>query len=314
MKNPIMRRIIMILLCLLLCCPASAYAAASVDTAAQCSLTLHYTQEDAGLEGLEIALHRVGEVFSNGTYALTAPYNAYPVNIQGITSQQEWQDVAATLQAYITADGTKSLAVAAADATGTVSFENLQTGLYLISGVTCETKTGICLFDPFLMFLPRTNEDTYDYHVDAKPKHSQFVPNPETEEYSVLKLWKDEAAAKKRPISVTVDILKSGAFHETVILNADNNWYYSWTAQPGDTWTVVEKQVPEGYDVTISANGTAFVITNTYEPDEPGKPEPPKTGDTAPLVLYIVLTCLSGLLLLILGIHALRGKKHDKKR
>ena len=150
MKNPIMRRIIMILLCLLLCCPASAYAAASVDTAAQCSLTLHYTQEDAGLEGLEIALHRVGEVFSNGTYALTAPYNAYPVNIQGITSQQEWQDVAATLQAYITADGTKSLAVAAADATGTVSFENLQTGLYLISGVTCETQTGICLFEPGL--------------------------------------------------------------------------------------------------------------------------------------------------------------------
>ena len=104
MKNDILRRLCLGLLCLLLCAPVQAFASSNLNQDQECSLTLHYTQEDQGLPDLEVGIYRVGQVFADGTYALVMPYGAYPVNIQDITSQQEWQDAATTLKAYIVAD------------------------------------------------------------------------------------------------------------------------------------------------------------------------------------------------------------------
>ena len=313
MRNHILRRIIcLVLFCLLLCCPIQVFAHTIINPNLKCSLTLHYTQEALSFENLEISIHRVGEVFANNSYALVAPYSDYPVDIQGLTSPKEWQDAATTLKAYITQNQQPADRTALTDAAGSVSFTGLQTGLYLVSGVTCETETTTYTFGDFLIFLPRTEGTVYNYDVDAMPKFSQSTPKPE-EEYSVLKLWQDGENSENRPVSIVVDIMKNGELYETVILNAENNWFYSWTAPVGAVWTVAEQHVPEGYTVTISANETAFVITNTKQPDVPDEPDTPKTGDTAPLMLYILLTCLSGFGLLILGIALMRGKQHGAK-
>ena len=183
-------------------------------------------------------------------------------------------------------------------------------GLYLIRGLTAATEAGISVFEDFLLFLPRNESGTYTYAVDAAPKHATFVPEGEELEYSVLKLWKDAGADAVRPTQVYVDIVQDGQLRESVTLSAENHWRYSWKAPAGHSFAVVERQVPEGYTVTVTENGTAFVITNTAPPDT----DNPQTGDTAPITLYILLLSLSGLGLVLLGVRALRRKSHDESR
>ena len=303
MKHRAHIRLLAAALCLLLC--VQVFAAESVDLERACSLTLHYTQRDAALAGQEIALYRAGDVHENGTYALTL---AYPVEIQGITSEAEWQEAAATLSAYLTADAVAPHYTATTDETGTVSFTGLTPGLYLIRGLSAAVPEGKCVFADSFLFLPRNESGSYTYDVDANPKHASFVPTGE--EYSVLKLWMDAGAAAERPAEVQVDILKDGVLAESVILSAANDWRYSWSAPQGHSFTVVERNVPQGYTVTVTGNQTSFVITNTAPPDT----DNPQTGDSAPILLYILLLCLSGMALVILGIWALGRKNHEKNR
>jgi len=61
------------------------------------------------------------------------------------------------------------------------------------------------------------------------------------------------------------------------------------------------------------------VPTVPGNPDTPVTPEEPlpgipKTGDTAPLLLYTVLMCISGLALMLLGVWGSREQRHEKKR
>jgi len=73
----------------------------------------------------------------------------------------------------------------------------------------------------------------------------------------------------------------------------------------------LEKDVPDGYQVTISQNETTFVITNIYQNSVP---EIPNTGGTSPLWLYIVMMRVSGLMLVILGAGGMRGRCNENKK
>ena len=302
-----MKKQILLGLCLLalLCAciqPQQAHALTALEPERNCSLTLHYTQEGQGFEGLSIRIYRVAEAFPDGTFELIEPFSGYPVNIHGITSQKEWQDVATTLRAYVAAEQVEPTRVEATGQDGTVVFSDLQTGLYLVCGVVAEKEAGTYKFNDFMVYLPTPLEgEGFNYDVEAVPKCVQFVPNSH---YSVVKLWKDTGNEQDRPQTVTVDILKDGVVYETVILNAENNWSYSWTVPQDDSiWSVVEKDVPQGYKVSISENETGFVITNTKTIPT----DPPITGDVFPLGLLIALLCFSGFAMVLLG--ALRERK-----
>ena len=63
--------------------------------------------------------------------------------------------------------------------------------------------------------------------------------------------------------------------------------------------------MPEGYTMTVEDRGNSFLITNTFD----GPPiRPPQTGDTANILLYIVLMTISGSMLIILGITGKRKR------
>lgn len=284
--------------------PTGVTALTSLEVEHPCSLTLSYTQKGIGFGNLEVHLYRVAEAFADGSFELIAPFSEYPVNIHGITSQTEWKSVAATLSAYIAANQVEPTSTQKTDADGTAAFTGLQTGLYLVDGAVAEHESGTYVFDHFMVYLPTPQEDgSYRYDVEAKPKCSSYTP---ATEYKVVKLWKDSGYADGRPASVTVDILKDGAVQQTQILNAENNWSYTWQVPDGKgIWTVVEKDVPDDYAVTIQFHETTFVITNTHT--APG--DIPQTGDTASLWLYTVCLCLSGLMLLVLSLSGKRGSK-----
>ena len=89
-----------------------------------------------------------------------------------------------------------------------------------------------------------------------------------TVDRQVTKIWNDRGNEEKRPASVEVVLLKDGAVHETVTLNAANNWKHRWTGLSNSySWSVDEKNVQAGYKKTVTNEGIAYVITNTFEKD-----------------------------------------------
>ena len=65
-------------------------------------------------------------------------------------------------------------------------------------------------------------------------------------------------------------------------------------------WTVIEKNIPSEYILTIEEREHTFVLTNTFEEEEPVPP--PSTGDTSNIMFYIVMMIFSGCLLIITGV------------
>lgn len=278
-------------------------SAAPLDKSAQGSLTLYYQKEGQVFSDLPIGIYRVAEAFEDGTFQLIQPFASYPVNIHGITDQSQWHTVAQTLYSYIVADQVAPDREAATDDSGTVCFTGLPTGLYFVREAVAEGTDGTYVFNQFLIYVPTPQPDgTYDYNVEAKPKRTDFVPRTE---YTVTKLWQDAGSQAARPKQITVDIYNDGVLLETQVLNAGNNWSYTWYVSGEDygKWTVAEQSVPEGYKVTVQQKGNTFTVINT------GKTPPklPQTGDTFSPMPYVMIMCVAGMLLLILGLY---GRRH----
>lgn len=313
--------------------------AAALDMNRSCSLTLDYTIGETAFSDLEAKIYRVAEFRPEGGCRAVPPFDRYPVRINGITSQQEWQETADTLLAHIIADQLPATDTKTTAADGSVIFSGLQTGLYLVQGVTAQKDGNTYVFRDFMIYLPTPVDEGYDYDCTAKPKGSQQTTS---ESYKVLKLWKDSGADIVRPESVLIDILQDGVVQESIKLHSGNHWSYSWEDPDGKgVWSVVERDVPSGYVVAITESAGTFLVKNTAEdpedpnppadpddpdvpvdpedpnrPNEPVVPTPdnPKTGDTDPLWLYIIVMCLSGFALMVIGIGSVRGKRHGKNR
>jgi hypothetical protein len=66
---------------------------------------------------------------------------------------------------------------------------------------------------------------------------------------------------------IEVQLLNDGSVYETVVLNAENSWRYTWSElSPDAVWSVIEKDVPKNYTVLMSHEGRTFVLTNIYTP------------------------------------------------
>ncbi len=254
-----------------------------------------------------IRIYRIAEAFPDGTFELIDPYASYPVNIHGVTAQEQWNSIADTLSAYIVSDKVAPYREERTNEDGVVGFTQLETGLYLVDEAMAENNSGTYLFHRFMVYLPTPQGDgSFDYAVEAKPKCTNYVPKTE---YRVTKLWQDSGHEANRPKEITVDIYKDAVLQETQILSAENNWSYHWYVSGEDhgKWTVVERTTPKGYTVTLRQNEGSFSIINTYKTD-PETPDRPQTGDTSNFPLYILIMCLSGIALIILSRW---GKRRD---
>lgn len=358
------------ILCVLLACLglfSAECSAAELKPEQPCSLTIDYTQGGIPFPDQKIEIYRVAEVSSGGRYSLIPPFDSYPVNIHGIASQQEWRDVASTLTNYIAAERVPASYSQTTDASGAAIFTGIKTGLYLVKGIVTNSGVTSFSFESFMIYLPSPENGGYNYDLKAKPKCTYYTP---TDEYTVVKLWNDSGNSERRSASVTVDILKDGSIRKSVTLDRSNNWTYSWKVLDGNgVWSVVERNVPKEYKVSVTNNRGSFVVTNTRipddpdspdepdlpvepdekddpdlpeepdvlvdpdlpessfspddpdDPDDPGQPdspeqpgaEVPKTGDTSPILLYIMILCISGFGLMILGFFGMRGRNNAKK-
>ncbi len=308
MRKQITLFLCLVVFCMAVFCPLYAHAATPLDPSANASLTLHYQKENQMFSDLPISIYRVAEAFTDGTFELIEPFSSYPINIHDITLQEQWKNTAVTLSSYIVANQLMPYQETRTNDDGKAAFENLETGLYFVSEVTAENNSGTYVFDQFMVYLPTPQpDDSFDYDVEAKPKCVEYVPKTE---YRVTKLWQDVGHQADRPEEITVDIYKDGMLQETQILSASNNWSYIWyvSEEALSKWTVVERTTSEAYTVTVQQNGSNFSIINTHK-SIADIPNPPPTGDTSNITLYIMLMCISGIMLIVLGIYNRRHRE-----
>ena len=297
----------------------------AVDTAAQCSLTLTYSVSGVALEGQQVSIYQAASIDADGVYALTGAFSGYPLRINAPRSQTEWRELTVTLCSYVAAGQISATATQTVGGSGTVKFTGLKPGLYLVSALRGQVNGVTYVFDSFVISVPGLDDNGYwFYDVAAVPKWERYDPSPSQLTYHVVKTWRDAADKSKRPDSVTVVLYKDGKQQEKRVLNAANNWMYTWTAaNDGSVWTVSEPAVPEGYTVSQRKNGNTFIVINTRpstpstpsNPSEPGKPNTPgttspRTGDTTNLPLFGTLLAASGTLTAALMLLS-RRKRHE---
>ncbi|MCD7751189.1 MAG: Cna B-type domain-containing protein [Lachnospiraceae bacterium] len=236
--------------CVLLLLTPQKASAAETNT-----LTLHYS-----LDETTFSVYRVGEYTDQ--YTLTGAFADYAVEVPG----DGWREAAATLEAYALRDGIEP------DASGQIAKEKLvltglEDGLYLILG-----ESGS---DEEYVYTPVSSLILIEKDLEIVVKCDQTEVEKKTVSYTVKKDWKVDSESV-RPDSVTVQLIKEdGSVEDTATLNEENGWTYTWTGlDANENWLVTEAEVPEGYTVSVSLEGTVYTVTNTYHEEEPEEPTP----------------------------------------
>ena len=267
-----MRRIGTALLTLLLMASAMLSGAQAEGNAA---LRLEYAHEGTAVAGAEFELYHVASGMAAAGFTLTAAFEAYPVQTQGL-DQTGWQELALTLAGFAQRDSLTPVAGGTTDAAGKLTLSTgLAPGLYLLLGSRVEQDGFAYTATPAMVAVQGKD-------LTIKPKHTRTPLTPELITRKVLKIWKDEGVEKERPAEIEVQLLRNGTPVDTAKLNATNSWSYTWAnLNPAFEWLVTEKEVPVGYSVKTEQVGMTYTITNTAEPcivDPPVKKQ--ITGDT----------------------------------
>ena len=273
------------------------------------SLTVCFGQEEAGFSGVTFRLYRVADLSETGKCTLSGAFADYPVTLEGLTASG-WRALAQTLAAYVARDGLEHQRVGKTGPDGRVTFSGLMAGLYLVTGDRYVEGGTVYTPESLLVSLPgQTPSDTWDWEIEVHCKFDWEEQPQEAVERTVRKIWQDDGNLMSRPENIRVQLLENGQVVEAVMLDEENGWSYPWQGlEGGSRWQVVEAETPDGYTVSVSQEGTVFLLTNTWmdtvEPEQP--PQLPQTGM---LWWPVPILAAGGLLLLILGITTRRKSK-----
>lgn len=318
------RRFIMSLMIVLLLhsSQTTALARQAIDPAREASLTICFNSGSGGLGEVEFRLYRVADISEAAHFTLTGDFAEYPVAVNNLDSSG-WRALAQTLNGYVSRDSIEPLQSAVTGNDGKVIFDPLPAGLYLAIGSRCRDGNAVYTPEPFLVSLPNLDEETDEWIYDAAIVCKYDKDTDDTVNRKVLKVWNDEGNEDSRPREITVQLLKDGEVYDTVVLNENNNWRYSWSDLDNNyQWLVTEYETPDGYTVSVEREGTAFVMTNTCTEESPDTPagddnHPNRPGgtdaklpQTGMLWWPVPLLACAGLLLFLAG---WRVRQHEKK-
>ena len=281
-------------------------ALAPINTEQDCFLMMSYTCDETVFADVPVKLYKVADVSVDFQYTLTPSFSSSALVLNGVQSNHEWNIIRSTLEAYALADNIVADVVAETDASGQVCFASLKPGLYLVTVDNVKQVDLNCFFDSALVALPGIGaEGIWQYQVSVSPKAEILPPIESDEEISlkVVKLWKGDEGRAERPKSVEVEIFQNGVSYKKVVLSQENNWSYSWLSKnDGINWTVIERNIPAEYTMTVEKRESSFVLTNTLIPEDFEESfSNHKTGDTSNIMFYVVMLIVSGCVLIVIG-------------
>lgn len=230
------------------------------------SLKVICQTEDVILSGMEWNLYRVGSNIGDNDYSLEGDFKDYRVSLKNL-STSEMLDVANTLENYAILDAIIPLDNGKTDENGVITFADLESGLYLLSGksVIIDDKKYI----PSAILVEVEENSEVAFQLTSYPKFTVNTISDNLIEYTVKKIWlNDEDNLKSRPSDIVVELYQNGELVQTVSLNDNNEWSYSWTSLDSDEWYVKEVEIPKNYKVIYRTDEVIYLIVNTYEDEE----------------------------------------------
>lgn len=299
-------------------------SAAAAETG---SLTLVCESDGLVMAGMDWNIYRLGSHLDTDEFVLEGDFAEYPVSFDDL-SVSAIQDAANTLENYAKLDGIAPLASGVTAEDGTLTFEGLEKGIYLLSGEKLTLDRTICT--PAAAIVEIKADENGSYDLTVKPKFEIEEPVPTPSEYSVSKVWAGDENTNVRPDSIVVDIFADGELADTVTLDEGNDWAYSWTSDSDAEWSVEERDVPAGYKVVYRGDGVDFEIVNTYEtsssPDtstgggtdskitsapDTTSSTPEKIPQTGQLWWPVPILAIAGLVLIVIGWRLHSKKEND---
>ena len=268
-----------------------------INNDTNCNVTLNYYYDDYNFDNTNIKIYHIASITKDFQYNLSSKFSSYPIKINGLKTDVELNTLKQTIDSYIIADNIEELA-SYSIVNNKVNINNLKPGLYFIKTNKIDTKNYTLIFDSFLLNLPElTSDGTWNYNLEVYPKIEEYTPKYEDITYTVTKEWIDNP--NTRPKSIEIEIYEDGILVDSHILSSKNNWTYNWiTKDDGSTWTVVERNIPKNYNVSITNKNKNFIIINK---DSNYKEENPKTLDNINLYFYLLISASIGLILLTIS-------------
>lgn len=284
----------MTLLCLVLCLllPVLAQAEA-VDPDRAASLTLHFADGGTPLAGACFSAYRVAAINEHGAYALLPGWDVGDADLNRTESAAQWMALAQLLSAQ-TEEATDA---AVTDQQGLAVMEDLEPGLYLVTGLPLEVGVVAYEFAPMMISLPGKTDGKWQYDVYADVK---FSKGDVIRDVRVFKYWSNDGNGSGRPGSIMAALYCDGQLYTTVELTAEKSWSHTFeNLSAAHEWTVSELNVPNGYKPTYGEAEGALTITNTRIDTPTPPPDIPQTG----LVWWPVpLLAVLGIALVLTGL------------
>ena len=253
-KSKILLSILLVFILSAVSVPVWAAENTGIDWTRTGTVSITLRDGNTAISGAEITLYKVAiaeSVKSNLNFTYTDSFQDFG----GIPNDIKDKETVLRLADYVRVQNISGIGEKT-DENGCVRFDDLSLGLYLV--VQTGSVQGYSACTPFVVSIPVGEEGEWVYDIDATPK-TDIV---RLVDITVKKVWNDDG--KNRPESVTVQLYKGDTAVDTVTLNEQNGWRYTWNDQPqGDSWKVEEINVPKGYIVTYEQKNFTYTVTNT---------------------------------------------------
>lgn len=234
------------------------------------NLTVIYKDQNTAIVDCEFQIYHVASLNGDGQYHPTEPFRNYSL----VFNQETIHRLAYTLEGYVAKDAISPTKIGVTNEWGSLVFENLPSGLYLVLANRHIQNDHAYETNPFIASLAG---DPQEVQVFPKSEAEPPVPTDETA-CKVLKIWDDTGYEQYRPKEIHVDLLENGKVYDSVVLNEKNHWRYTWTGlNPTSRFVVVEKE-SKNYIPLIDFQGITYTITNQYV----GKEDPPSSIPSTP--------------------------------
>lgn len=216
-------------------------------------VTLTEKSEDIAIKGADITIYQIAyatEENHNLKFEYTEALKDCHISLENLEDPNLPKELSKCLNENVLSI-TKTT-----DNNGVVNFENLDLGLYL---VTQSNKVeGYSVIDPFLVMTPKIENDEWIYDIKALPKTDIY----QVVDLKITKVW--NTSSNNLPEKVEIELYKGDTLINTVILNKDNNWTYTFKdIEKSDEYHVKEINIPKGYTVSYQNQEFTFTVTNT---------------------------------------------------
>lgn len=179
---------------LMLSLSVSAFAGSKmddIDDSQELSLSVTFEIEGEPIEGAEVSIYKVANVYTEGGGVFYTSLVG-DIDYEGMTAEES--NKTASLLAE---EVTDVFASAATDENGTISFANLEKGIYLVvlSEEYYADDGTQYIFDPYLVCVPLASEEdsSWDYDVESCPKVTDYITpdsdTPKTADTRHIAFW-----------------------------------------------------------------------------------------------------------------------------